>query len=334
MRLGTGSLLARILSVGSIASPTPRGCVLYVDPATDDIYDQRVRLTREACEENGVLFVPVWSTGFARIFCAKDDTTEEEAAEVKSALAPEPGQETEWAAKLGMPVLGVLCGTDAGLSCSERLLDVLGPPERSNGILRARRDKYEMHEAVRAAGLAAAEQAVASEWHEAEAFIERLPLPLAVVVKPRRGQASVRVGLGRTVDEARELFERVLELPATLDEDAEVSSVLLQEALQGEEWVVDTISREGEHKVIAIWRYDKGEANGARESRTSDHQPAHPIHRPPARPSLHIPSRRHGCHAGRSQLTARDPNPNPNSNPDPDPKSMRRRAPCLPPSWW
>jgi hypothetical protein len=266
MRLG--SLLTRLLSVvGSTASPTPssRGCVLYVDPATDDIFDQRLRLTREACEANGVHFVPVWSAGFARIFCAKEETTEEEAAEVRSALVPPPGQEAEWAAKLGVPVLGVVCGTDAGLADSERLLDALGPPERSNGIMRARRDKYEMHEAVRAAGLAAAEQAVASEWHEAEAFLERLPSPLSVVVKPRRGQASVRVGLAKTADEARALFERVLELPVTLDEDADVSSVLLQEALQGEEWVVDTISQGGEHKVMAIWRYEKGEANGARE---------------------------------------------------------------------
>ena len=36
-----------------------------------------------------------------------------------------------------------------------------------------------------------------------------------------------------------------------------------QEFLEGEEWVVDTYSKDGEHKVLAIWRYDKGEANGA-----------------------------------------------------------------------
>jgi hypothetical protein len=26
---------------------------------------------------------------------------------------------------------------------------------------------------------------------------------------------------------------------------------------------VDTVSREGKHKAVAVWRYDKGEANGA-----------------------------------------------------------------------
>ena len=253
------SLSATALSASSV----PRGCVLYVDPATDDVFDQRVRLTREACAAHGVSVIPVWSAGFARVLCAKEDTTPEEEEEIRSAIAP-CHSEGEWAAQRGIPpVLGVVCGTDAGLDTSERLLHALGPPERSNGILRARRDKFEMHEAIRASGLDAAKQAVATDWHEAAAFLDELPAPLSVVVKPRRGQASVRVGLARTADEARALFERVLELPVTLDEDADVSSVLLQENLQGEEWVVDTISREGEHKVMAIWRYEKGEANGA-----------------------------------------------------------------------
>ena len=56
--------------------------------------------------------------------------------------------------------------------------------------------------------------------------------------------------------------------PASLDDEggAPSYSVLLQEYLQAEgseEWVVDTVSRAGEHKVVALWRYDKGEANGA-----------------------------------------------------------------------
>ena len=40
-------------------------------------------------------------------------------------------------------------------------------------------------------------------------------------------------------------------------------TALLQECLAGDEWAVDTVSRDGEHKCVALWRYDKGEANGA-----------------------------------------------------------------------
>lgn len=37
----------------------------------------------------------------------------------------------------------------------------------------------------------------------------------------------------------------------------------MQELLDGDEWAVDIVSRDGRHKVVALWRYDKGPANGA-----------------------------------------------------------------------
>lgn len=250
------------VTVGGV--PT-RTAVIYVDPCTADTHDMRLELHEEACAEQGVEFITVWSQEFAGMLLQKSDTTDDEAAAYRAKLAPAPGCETTWL-EAALPacdeVLGVCCGSDAGLACAERLQHVLAPP-RSNGMLRARRDKYEMHETLRAAGLDAARQAVATEWAEAERFLHGLPSPLRAVIKPRRGQASLRVGLARSDDEARGLFERVLELPASLDEDADASSVLLQEYLEGEEWVVDMVSRDGEHKVLALWRYDKGEANGA-----------------------------------------------------------------------
>ena len=38
--------------------------------------------------------------------------------------------------------------------------------------------------------------------------------------------------------------------------------VLVQEFLVGKEYVVDSVSRDGRHKVTAIWEYDKREING------------------------------------------------------------------------
>ena len=38
--------------------------------------------------------------------------------------------------------------------------------------------------------------------------------------------------------------------------------VLLQECLMGKEYVVDSVSRDGESKITAIWEYDKREVNG------------------------------------------------------------------------
>ena len=40
-------------------------------------------------------------------------------------------------------------------------------------------------------------------------------------------------------------------------------AVLVQEYLEGQEYVVDMVSRDGVHKVVAIWAYDRRPANGA-----------------------------------------------------------------------
>lgn len=205
--------------------------VLYVDPCTP--YDDRVQRTRDACEAYGARLVTVWSEPFADMLSARGGSPEELAA-IRADRAPSSGDELIWASSAigdGSALLGVCCGSDAGLATAERLAHVLAP-ERSNGLLRARRDKYEMHEALRAVGLAAARQTVASEWSEASEFAEELfggAEATALVVKPRRGQSSVRVGLARSEEEARSAFEAVLELPASLDPDASASSALLQE---------------------------------------------------------------------------------------------------------
>jgi hypothetical protein len=38
---------------------------------------------------------------------------------------------------------------------------------------------------------------------------------------------------------------------------------LVQEFLAGKEYVIDKVSRDGVHKLVAIWQYDKREINGA-----------------------------------------------------------------------
>ena len=230
MRALLGRLLA--LQASAMRIRTPRHAVIYVDPCEDPHeLDARLQLTADECAARGVHFQTVWSEASVCSLCAESGTTDAEAAEYRAQLAPEAGKAAAWCESVlpaGCKVIGVCCGSDAGLGCAERLLHVL-VPERSNGLLAARRDKFEQHEALRACGLDAARQAAATEGEEAAHFLSGLPEPLRVVVKPRRGQGSARVGLARSPTEAETLFGRVLELPASLDEQAYVSSVLLQE---------------------------------------------------------------------------------------------------------
>ena len=189
---------------------------------------------------------------------------------------PQPGREVEWAAAALPPnarIRGVVCGDDASLADAERLADALCP-DFGNGVNPARRDKYLMNEALREHGVPAAAQVAPESWEEAELFLQS-EAGLPVIVKPRRGVASIMVGLAQSEEEARVMYETLTSVMSAALEavessadthDADVAgwgAAVVQEYLEGDEWIVDTVSRDGEHKIVALWRYDKGEANGA-----------------------------------------------------------------------
>ena len=253
-----------------------RPYLIYVDPCSFER-----RLVLDACAERGIGCVQCWSPPYAAKLVEQGVLSQEDA---DAMCAPGTGEELEWWTEAlseddddegGDPALmGVLCGSDAGLATAERLQDVL-VPERSNGIDIARRDKYLQNEALRAAGLDSAQQCAPSSWSEAEAFLQNLPQPeqpehpellpatgIRAVLKPRRGQDSLRVGLATSVEQARSMFDALCAARVSLDEEVEAAP-LLQEYLVGDEWVVDSVSRGGEHRVLALWRYEKEAANGA-----------------------------------------------------------------------
>ena len=261
---------ALVSAATTTTTTTARPLVLYVDPSTERLH------VLPSLEARGCECVLLHSAAAAAaILQAKGAADDEELRmRVLERMVPEPGEEASWAEdSLGLSdgtlqLMAVLCGSDGGLSDAERLQHVL-LPERSNGINAARRDKYLMNEAVRAAGLAAPLQCTPRSWEEAQDFLRnRLGSRFPIVVKPRRGQASVLVGLAHTEQQAQHMdaILRDAHVRVSID-DTELpagnENVVMQEFLAGAEWVVDTVSRDGEHKVLALWRYDKGEANGA-----------------------------------------------------------------------
>lgn len=241
------------LATAALASSLSR--IIYVDPV-----DFERRLILNACAARGIECVQVWSPPYATKLVQEGLIPQDTAVALG---APDAGDELEWseAAADGAEILGVLCGSDAGLATAERLQHVL-LPRRSNGINLARRDKYQMSEVLRASGLNAARQCAATKWNEALPFLDSLQKPLRVVVKPRRGQDSLRVGLATTLAQAQAMFNALLAESVSLDDEVPAAP-LLQEFLEGDEWVIDSVSRDGEHKVLALWRYEKEEANGA-----------------------------------------------------------------------
>ena len=253
----------------SAATVTSRPLVLYVDPTSERLH------VLPSLERRGCDCVVLHSAAAAAAILQNAGEDDDELRErVLERVVPPAGTETAWAEEcLGLSdgtllLSAVLCGSDGGLADAERLQDAL-LPARSNGCNPARRDKYLMNEQMRAAGLGAPLQCTPASWDETRSFLRgALGSSYPVVMKPRRGQASVLVGLAHDEEQAAHM-DAILRDPAvrvsidSSEHAAGDANVVVQEYLAGDEWVVDTVSRDGEHKVVALWRYDKGEANGA-----------------------------------------------------------------------
>ena len=156
----------------------------------------------------------------------------------------------------------IVPGTETGVELADKLSEFL--KLRTNGTVmsEARRNKYIMGETVRSAGVRAVRQLKSSVWGEIEAWLSAWnPSPYKVIVKPLDSAGSDDVTLCLSEDEVKQAFGNIMGKVNGLG--LVNRAVLVQEYLEGQEYVIDTVSRDGEHKVVAIWAYDRRAANGA-----------------------------------------------------------------------
>jgi biotin carboxylase len=160
----------------------------------------------------------------------------------------------------GSPVLAILPGAETGVELADRLATKY--KTRTNGVanLRLRRDKFLMHEEVRKAGLRHAKQALCHNEEDVRLFFSSLPEPKACVVKPNESAGSDLVTKCKTLEEALAAFASIHGKVNSLGQVNR--GALMQEFLSGTEYVIDGVSRDGEYKCTAIWRYDKRTVNG------------------------------------------------------------------------
>jgi biotin carboxylase len=155
----------------------------------------------------------------------------------------------------------VVAGLESGVLLADELSSALGTP--GNGMARplARRDKYEMVLAVRAAGLAAAASFASPDTEEVAAWARRLSR-WPVVVKPLTSAGTDNVRICRSEDEVRAGHAAIMASANRYGTRNE--TVLVQEYLHGDEFFVNTVSRDGVHHVVEVWRYHKRAIDGGR----------------------------------------------------------------------
>merc|ERR1719277_1416418 len=152
-------------------------------------------------------------------------------------------------------IVGVFGGSEPGVELADRIANALAmPTANSLDLLEARKDKAEMREALRRNGVPAAEQFKSGDLQELLAWAEkRNEWPL--VAKPTGGAGSDGVYFCKSLDDLRAAHANII---GVKNPTGKINSELaLQEFLSGDEYIVDTVSHEGKHLAVAIWKYTK-----------------------------------------------------------------------------
>jgi len=162
-------------------------------------------------------------------------------------------------AAAGREIVACICGAECGVTLADKLSFELGV--LSNGVFPGgdRRNKSVQSTAVRKSGLRAVREAVGKTWAEVEAFVAQEPLP--IVVKPVESAGSEGVKLCMSREEVKDHFNLLMTSQRMIG--AQGAAVICQEFLKGKEYVIDHVSRDGVHKLMMVWVYDKRAVNGA-----------------------------------------------------------------------
>ncbi|MEE1756035.1 ATP-grasp domain-containing protein [Streptomyces sp. SP18CS02] len=150
--------------------------------------------------------------------------------------------------------VAVVPGQESAVQLADRLSEALGVKSNGTALSPARRDKHEMIEALRRAGVRCADQFKSDD---AELIVKWAQDhgSWPVVVKPISSAASDGVFVCDSAEEVRAAALRVLETRDIFGfANAEA---LVQSYLKGTEYVVDTVSCDGRRYVSGVWEYEK-----------------------------------------------------------------------------
>ena len=162
-------------------------------------------------------------------------------------------EETLEAVKKFDPLL-IVPGTEEGVILATRLshdLGLLGNPIESIDAMTL---KDEMHNKLKENGLRSIKGQVVSSVEEAIEFYDSENLD-EVVVKPLYSAASVGVRICLNKEDMIFSVKELLHGKGIYGN--ELQEVLIQERINGDEYIVNTVSCNGTHRVTTIWKYSK-----------------------------------------------------------------------------
>lgn len=247
---GMGMLTKRMTTVDS-----SREAVVLVDPYSTGC------CVAEEIMKRGFSVIALWTRGFSpemKKHVPLSCRTLNYLAEVEESETLAKTSQSVYEAAGTLRLVACLAGGEAGVDLADALSEHI--KVRSNGTnIPNRRDKKVQQDLIRQHGLRSVRQAGGSEFAEVKEFLETESYP--VVLKPVESAGSDGVKLCHSFEEAEDHFHVLMS--SQMVNGGDCPSVLCQEFLRGKEYVVDHVSRGGEHKTVMLWVYDKRPCHGS-----------------------------------------------------------------------
>lgn len=151
-------------------------------------------------------------------------------------------------------LLCVVAGVEPAVELADALSHSLSLPGNAWETAAARRDKFEMVQALQRAGLRTIPTTRTRSPDDALCWIS-LNGGLPTVVKPPKSGGTDGVTLCRSEEDVRRAFVELLDRRNVLN--LVNDTLVVQKYMPGQEYVVDTASRAGRHCVTDLWAYGK-----------------------------------------------------------------------------
>lgn len=148
----------------------------------------------------------------------------------------------------------IITGNESGVLLAEELASLLNLPTNDPSLAAARRDKYEMQKALRDYGISYIPSEVVTTEEEVKSFVSRYPGE-RYVIKPVDGQGSENTCACNGEEVLLHSF-RVLSKRDSFYQHG-YAKLLVQTLVEGDEYVVNTVSHKGINVVSEIYRYNK-----------------------------------------------------------------------------
>lgn len=158
-------------------------------------------------------------------------------------------------------IVACLAGGEAGVDFADVVSERMGLLTNGTDIPN-RRDKKIQQELIATTGMRSVRQAGGDKFEDVEAFLKTESYPL--VVKPTESAGSDGVKLCHSFEEATEHFHLLMK--KQLVNGGICPAVLCQEFLRGNEYIVDHVSRNGVHKTMGVWVYERRAGTFSKES--------------------------------------------------------------------